>query len=202
MKKSAIISIFSLSAIVMFSCNEVKRHPGKVYMPDMSESRAYETYADHSNLAAKNIHFNNRPVEGTVMRGEELPYHLKNDSTGYAQSASFASPIPTMNEKQMEEAARLYAVNCGVCHGNALDGNGPLYKDGQGPYPVKPATLAGDAKIEALPVGTVFHVITYGKNLMGSYASQLSSKQRWMVAEYVKSKQSKATPADATASVK
>jgi mono/diheme cytochrome c family protein len=70
-----------------------------------------------------------------------------------------------------------------------LDGNGPLYKGGTGPYAAKPATLAGDPKIEALPEGTLYHVMTYGKNLMGSYASQLNRKQRWMVAQYVKSKQ-------------
>ena len=35
----------------------------------------------------------------------------------------------------------------------------------------------------------MFHVVTYGKNNMGSYASQLDKKQRWMVVEYVKSQQ-------------
>jgi mono/diheme cytochrome c family protein len=37
----------------------------------------------------------------------------------------------------------------------------------------------------------MFHVTTYGKGNMGSYASQLSKKQRWMVVQYVKSQQSK-----------
>jgi hypothetical protein len=31
--------------------------------------------------------------------------------------------------------------------------------------------------------------MTYGKNLMGSYSSQLDRKQRWMVAQYIKFKQ-------------
>jgi mono/diheme cytochrome c family protein len=33
------------------------------------------------------------------------------------------------------EAERLYLINCGICHGTKLDGNGPLYNDGKGPYP-------------------------------------------------------------------
>ena len=37
--------------------------------------------------------------------------------------------------------------------------------------------------------GTMFHYITYGKNAMGSYASQLSTKQRWMIVHYIKEKQ-------------
>jgi mono/diheme cytochrome c family protein len=64
-----------------------------------------------------------------------------------------------------------------------------LYKGGNGPFAAKPANLVGDAKIAALSEGTLYHVMTYGKNLMGSYASQLNRKQRWMVAQYVKSKQ-------------
>jgi hypothetical protein len=47
----------------------------------------------------------------------------------------------------------------------------------------------------------MFYSVAYGKNLMGSYASQLSRKQRWMVIRYIKTKQmkAKATPAAAPA---
>jgi mono/diheme cytochrome c family protein len=201
MKKLAIISVFTLTAILVVSCSDVQREPGRTYMPDMAYSRAYETYSDHSNLASKGINYNNMPVAGTVSRGEELPYHLTNDSAGYSASASVVDPLPRLNAMEMTEAERLYLINCGICHGTALDGNGPLYKGGQGPFPAKPATLVGDPKIEALPEGTLFHVMTYGKNLMGSYASQLNRKQRWMVAQYVKSKQAKSTGTSPMAAV-
>lgn len=170
-------------------------------MPDMSTSRAYETYADHSNLAAKSVNYNNQPVAGTISRGEEMPYHLANDSTGYAQSATVPNPLVKLSDADMVEAERLYLINCAICHGPKLDGNGPLYKGGQGPYPAKPATLVGDAKIEALSEGTIYHVQTYGKNLMGSYAAQLNRKQRWMISSYVKSKQmgGKTAGSDSTA---
>lgn len=191
MKKLFIISAFSLSAIAIVSCDDdVQRTPGTNYMPDMGRSRAYETYDDHSNLASQGINYNNQPVSGTVGRGEELPYHLKNDSAGYAASGAIANPIKIMSQGDMAEAERLYQINCAICHGSKLDGNGPLYKGGDGPYPAKPATLVGDPVIEAKSEGTYFHVQTYGKNLMGSYASQLNKKQRWMIAKFIKSKQS------------
>ena len=82
-----------------------------------------------------------------------------------------------------------------ICHGSKLDGNGPLYKGGDGPYPAKPATLVGDAKYENMPAGQMFYSVTYGKNLMGSYASQLDTKQRWMVIHYIKMKQAAAQSA-------
>jgi hypothetical protein len=203
MKKLSIIAFLCAGAVIV-SCSDVKRKPGSVYMPDMAYSRAYETYADHSNLAEKNINYNNRPVVGTVARGEEMPFHIEidmpGDSTNYVASKAVVNPIDSFNTKQLVEAERLYLINCGICHGAKLDGNGPLYKDGTGPYAAKPATLVGDAKYEAMPEGQMFYSVAYGKNLMGSYASQLSRTQRWMVIKYIKGKQNAAkATADATA---
>jgi len=63
--------------------------------------------------------------------------------------------------------------------------------------------------VSKMPEGQMFYSVTYGKNLMGSYASQLNTRQRWMVIAYIKSKQAaKAAPvtspaaADSTAAGK
>lgn len=177
-------------------------------MPDMAYSRAVETYADHSNLKAEGINYNARPVDGTVKRGD-VYYEMLKDTTGsYDLSATMVNPLPALDSLQSVEAERLYLINCGICHGSKLDGNGPLYKDGAGPYPAKPATLVGDAKYTAMTEGTMFHSITYGKGLMGSYASQVTPKQRWMIIHYIKNKQGgEAKPAagaatDSTATAK
>jgi hypothetical protein len=37
-----------------------------------------------------------------------------------------------------------------------------------------------------MPIGTMYAAVKYGKNAMGSYASQLDIKQRWQVLAYVK----------------
>jgi mono/diheme cytochrome c family protein len=195
MKKLSIIAILCAGAVIV-SCSDVKRKPGSIYMPDMAYSRAYESYADHSNLAEKGINYNNRPVEGTIARGEEMPFHIAKDAAGdttnYFASRAVKNPIDSLTDKQLVEAERLYLINCGICHGTKLDGNGPLYKGGDGPYAAKPATLVGDVKYESMPAGQMFYSIAYGKNLMGSYASQLSRTQRWMVIKYIKEKQAAA----------
>jgi hypothetical protein len=200
MNKLTIIAILSTAAVII-SCSDVKRKPGNVYMPDMANSRAYETYADHSNLADKGINYNNRPVSGTMARGEEMPFHIakdaQGDTTNYTASKLVKNPIETLNEAEYKESERLYLINCGICHGTKLDGNGPLYKDGNGPFAARPAILVGNAKYEAMPEGQMFYSVTYGKTLMGSYASQLSRKQRWMVIKYIKMTQAKAKAAAA-----
>ena len=185
--------IFTVVAgFLVVGCSNVRRDPGHVYMPDMGYSRAYETYADHSELEKNGISYNNMPVAGTIARGEELPFPLSKDAPGdsanYVASKQITNPL-TLDSAHLKEAERLYLVYCGICHGKALDGNGPLYNGGNGPFGAKPATLVGDAKYESMPEGQMFYSATYGKNLMGSYASQLTRTQRWEVIAYIKAKQ-------------
>jgi mono/diheme cytochrome c family protein len=191
--------LFCLLAVVLASCSEVRRDPGRVYMPDMAYSRAYETYSvtpeQREALLKEGIHFSNVPVPGTMKRGALFPFDIpkdkEGDTTNYVASKLVKNPLTTaeLNAPTMVEAERLYLVNCGICHGMKLDGNGPLYKGGDGPFPAKPATLVGDKKYEIMPEGQLYYSVTYGKNKMGSYASQLDTRQRWMVIAYVKSKQ-------------
>jgi mono/diheme cytochrome c family protein len=205
-KKISILSLLAATILVVVSCSDVKRTPGRVYMPDMAYSRAYETYSvtpeQKAALLKKGIHFSNIPVEGTVKRGELFPFAIAKDkdgdSTNYVASKAVKNPLPVLDTLHMAEAERLYLVNCGICHGSKLDGNGPLYKGGDGPYPAKPANLSGDAKYHVMPEGQMFYSVTYGKNKMGSYASQLDSRQRWMVIDYIKSKQGGKSGADST----
>jgi mono/diheme cytochrome c family protein len=205
MKKIIIITGIISTALMVISCNGVRREPGRTYMPDMAYSRAYETYAERdSSIFTKSesdrghkIFYNNIPVAGTMAQGDMASYLLKNDSTGYAQSADIINPI-TREAVNMKEAERLYLVNCGICHGPKLDGNGPLWKDGNGAFSSKPIALVGDAKYTAMKEGTMFHSLTYGKNAMGSYASQLTTRQRWEVIHYIKMKQGPVAPATAS----
>lgn len=192
MKKTLII--VSCIAMVMVSCGGPKRDAGRAYMPDMAYSKAYETYTPAQERLDKEDstlppHYNAMPVLGTIARGELGAYRIVADTTGsQVAAAGLTSPL-VKGSVDLKEAERLYLVNCGICHGAKLDGNGPLFNNGTGPYAAKPATLVGDAAIEALSEGQIFHVATYGKGQMGSYASQLSTKQRWMVATFIKSKQ-------------
>ncbi|MEO7923577.1 MAG: c-type cytochrome [Chitinophagaceae bacterium] len=188
MKKIWIITGFAAIVIGMVSCNKTRRSPGRAYMPDMAYSRAYETYATTEGLQKEGVHYTALPVKGTIARGDILNiYPYENDLTGYEQSGNVKNPFKA-DSIDLKESERLYLVNCGICHGTKLDGNGPLYNDGKGPYTAAPKNLMGD-DMKKLPEGTMFHSVTYGKGQMGSYASQLSTTQRWMVIAYIKSKQ-------------
>jgi mono/diheme cytochrome c family protein len=199
MKKTRILlSLIVVTGIatLVVSCDS-KREPGKIYMPDMAYSRAYEAYAPN-NLANENVNYIPYPVEGTIRRGDLFPYTLPNDSNGYKMSAMVKDPLPPNNPTQMKEAERLFNINCAICHGAKMDAQGPLATGGKVPA-VANLTLA---QYIAMPEGTMFHSITYGKNNMGSYASQLSREQRWMVVQYVKAHQASLSGGGATMEAK
>lgn len=198
----------ALTAIIItgiVSCGGgVKREQSKVYMPDMAYSRAVETYADNSNLKNAGIYYDANPVAGTIKRegvaAFALAKDLGTDTTNYVASKQIINPLPALNDKDMAEAKRLYNINCGICHGEKGQANGPLA-----------AKVGGIANLtldiyKVMADGTMFHSLTYGKNNMGSYASQLSREQRWMIVKYVRTLQgvggATAAGADSTAPAK
>jgi mono/diheme cytochrome c family protein len=197
MKKIAIISTLIITtAVVLISCDS-KRQPGKIYMPDMTYSRAYETYALRDSTiftmdaadAGHKIYYNGQTVTGTMKRGELAPYTVPNDSNGLLNLSSLVkNPLGPLTTADSAEAARLFNINCGICHGLKAEANGPV------------AAKIGGVKsiIAASPGfsdGRIFHVMTYGQNNMGSYASQLSREQRWRIVQYIRTLEPKTTVA-------
>jgi mono/diheme cytochrome c family protein len=190
MKKIPVIACAFIAVVMaVASCSNNKK-PGAVYMPDMGHSRAYETNSENDIFPDKQT--NRTPVAGTITREQLLPFRIEKDAAGdtsnFARARTVQNPLPALNEADLKEAERLYLVYCGICHGSKLDGNGPLWKDGDGPYPAAPKNLL-DPTIVSQGDGQIFYTITYGKNKMGSYASQLNPKQRWMVIDYIREKQ-------------
>lgn len=185
MNKTKSIVVASLMAglcLAACSSDDMHRNPGKTYAPDMTYSRAYDAYTANPNFADGQT--SRQPVMGTVARGHELPDHLtEGDTTAYKTFTT----TTRFTEAEVTEGGRLFNIYCGICHGAAMDGNGPLYASGK--FAAMPANLK-DAKYLHMPVGTMYAAIKYGKNAMGSYASQLDVKQRWQVIAYIKKVQS------------
>lgn len=186
MKKSYLVTVILGGAAFISACNSgnIRRNPGKIYAPDMVYSQAYDAYT--ANPVTANGLTSQVPVPGTIARGQAIPLRLEETDT----AAYDALPFPyDFSAAEIEEGARLYNIYCGICHGAALDGNGPLYSSGK--FAAMPANLAtGGEYYTFMAPGRIYHAIVYGKNMMGSYASQLNEKERWQVVAYVKQIQS------------
>lgn len=187
MKRINIIIVLFITAgslLLLSACHTRKYHePKDIYMPDMEYSRAYDAYTENPNFADNQT--SRLPVPGTIKRGAMLPYHIPESDSGYAYSGTVQNPLH-VDDSILKEGKRLFDIYCAICHGEKLDGDGPLYKGGSGPFIAAPANfIAGPTS--TLPEGTIFYVATYGLRNMGSYASQVNQDQRWMIVSYIKS---------------
>ena len=174
--------VIIIIALFFNSCKN-NEYPNYEYMPNMYESTGYETYAE--NMLFENGQAALNPVDGTIPRGHSL-YQYEDSNSGYELAKNNLQNPLEDDEINMAKAKELYEIYCGVCHGNKGDGQGILMKR---------------EKILGIPSysdpgrditeGSVYHVIYYGRNTMGSYANQLNEMERWMVTEYVMQLKSK-----------
>ena len=174
---SVVVLMFALSSLTSCNSDGPQREPSMVYMPDMYYSKAYEPYSEDPNgidgVEART------PVEGTIKRGY-VPYEIPNTEEGYQQSHENKSPIAT-TEESLKEGEHLFNIYCISCHGIKGDGQGVLVQNEKflGVPSYAPSRLPN------ITEGSIFHVETYGRNMMGSHASQLTSEERWKVAQHV-----------------
>ncbi len=149
--------------------------PNYQYFPNMYEPVGYETYAD-TDAFANGIEAQ-IPVVGSVMRGWE-PYDYPDTNEGYeAAKAELISPIMD-TENNLANGKELYGIYCAVCHGNKGDGQGILMTR------EKFLGVPSYADREITP-GSIYHVLMYGKNAMGSHAGQVNAEERWQIAQHV-----------------
>jgi len=176
MKSLFKITLLMVVLISFASCKKDSR-PNYQFMPNMYESVGYETYSESD--AFKNGVEAQLPADGTIARGHDL-YEIENTNEGYELAkATLTSPLEA-SEIDEVRAGQLYGIYCGVCHGNKGDGQGNL---------VKREKILGvpsyDDAGRTLTPGSIYHVIYYGRNAMGSYANQLNEEERWQVVDYV-----------------
>ena len=165
--------LLGLSALVT-SCHD-KYSPNYQYMPNMYESVGYETYSE--SHAFKNGKEGQLPVKGTINRGFE-PFEYENSTAGYELAkANLKSPLDSLS-RDLVKGKELFEIYCAICHGVAGNGKGKL---------VTQEKFLGvpSYKDRVITEGSIFHVVTYGLNSMGSHANQIDAHERWLVAAYV-----------------
>ena len=87
------------------------------------------------------------------------------------------------------EGKRLFGIYCAICHGfdGKASGHIVVGEDVKSQFPPPPNYFTDP--LLHLSEGKMFFTVHYGKNLMGSYATQLDQVQIWKVIAYIKSLQ-------------
>ncbi|MDB4108536.1 cytochrome c [Flavobacteriaceae bacterium] len=174
MKSVLKIIVLVLALGSVFSCQN-DNSPNYQYFPNMYEPISYEAYGEYDIFP--NSQQALLPVEGTISRGHSL-YEFENTNEGYASALSDLNSPLASAELDAKRGKELYEIYCGICHGNKGAGQGKL---------VKREKILGVPSYadRAITEGSIYHVIYYGKNTMGSYANLLNEEERWQVTAYV-----------------
>lgn len=186
-KNSCIKLSLALVVVSLFSCKE-KNGLAPEYMPDMFRSPSIETYVDYGEVRDKqHPEMKDKmsamlPVKGTIPRGF-TPYPYENTPEGYELAgANLKNPL-VYNEQVVKEGEVLFGMFCVHCHGTTGQGDGILVQREK--FPPLPVKFAPGL---AIPEGKMFHSITYGRNLMGAHASQLTKEERWKLVLFIRTK--------------
>ena len=171
-----IINRFVLVLVVasLWSCQD-KRRPNYQFFPNMYAPVGYEAYGEYDVFP--NSQEALLPPENTIARGHSL-YAFEDTNEGYdAALKTLKSPLSAL-EVNTKKGKELYEIYCAICHGNKGAGMGKL---------VKREKILGVPSYadRAITTGSIYHVIYYGKNSMGSYANFLNEEERWQVTAYV-----------------
>ncbi len=196
-----IVGVIS-AGIFLASCAAGPDNTGLEYAPQMYHSTPYEpltqitdksagTWLDSNEADDQGEFYNSNPynafsmnmrepVANTVKRGTLLQPEFTVDELELAANTLVSPFDSTASEDVVKNGKVLYERFCQHCHGAKGQGDGLVAEKYAGV-----ANLNGAAYLE-ITEGHIFHVITYGKGLMGAHGSQISPEDRWRIARYVK----------------
>lgn len=145
--------------------------PNMIFMPDMVYSPAVKAQEQGALRA---------PPAGTVPRGglTAMRFAREDDEGG----KELTNPFPRTREN-LQRGQAVFNVYCIVCHGAYGEGDGSIVPR----YP-RPPSLQTE-KIRGWSDGQIVHIISKGRNLMPSYATQIAPADRWAVANYIRALQ-------------
>lgn len=175
-----------LSVVVLFtSCSRDRSKPNMQYMPDMYVAVPYEPYAINPKMPDSLASLT--PPSGAVARGHSVMEYLGTTEGYNLALTNLKNPLP-VNEENLANGKKMFNIYCAVCHGEKGDGKGVLVQNGK---------FLGVPNYKDRPIteGSIYHVIYYGRNMMGSHAGQLTEKERWQVTQYVQKLRNELLPA-------
>ena len=122
------------------------------------------------------------PIDGTVARG-----HLDDNEAFFtgADGRDVLAKIPVeLNRDTLARGRERFDIYCTPCHDRTGGGNGIVVQRGY----KHPQSFHSD-RLRQMPAGYYFQAMTNGFGVMPSYAAQVSPRDRWLIAAYVKTLQ-------------
>jgi mono/diheme cytochrome c family protein len=92
---------------------------------------------------------------------------------------------PPLTQALLERGRDRYNIYCAVCHGYAGDGDSIVASK----MSLRAPPTFHDDRLRAYTPGQIYNAITEGYGIMPTYAAEVSTPDRWAIANYVKALQ-------------
>lgn len=167
------------SSLLSLGCDPKK--PNVELIQDMMDQPSYKAQ-DQDPITG--LSSNRMPPEGTVPKGIK-PYPF-NPSEGELAGKKLSNPLAKPTPEVLAKGKERYTVYCSVCHGETGKGDGPVAEK---MLVKRPPPLISEL-VRNYPDGRLYHIITAGQGVMGSYAGQVGTPEnRWALVTYIRSLQ-------------
>ncbi len=182
-----LILLFMMSFI---GCGS-KRDPQVELIQDMMQSPAVKPQ-DYDENKSGSLAMR-LPPEGTVPRQQSIPYRYYEIKTSEEAEQKITTPqFDESDFEMLQRGQKMYYIYCGACHGMTGRGDGLVATK----TVLTPPSLVND-KIKGWQDGGIYHLITMGRGLMGSFAAQIPNKKdRWALVHFIRRLQEYAEPED------
>lgn len=183
--KNSINFVFLTLFIFIVGCNGGKNQTNIELVQAMMDQKSVKFQdwdANKPNQFAMSI-----PPENTVPRGyKPYPYKGKPEDAGKGLKNPHQQ---NFSKTTLELGKKKYDIYCSVCHGSLGMGDGPV----AGKMILKPPMLVSQ-KVKDFSDGRIFHIITDGQGVMGSYLTQIQEEDsRWAIVNYIRTLQKRST---------
>ena len=134
------------------------------------------------SLFTKNVSTSRAPVEGTVARGT-----LQDDAaffTGKEGATAVNALTFQLTAEILDRGEQRFNIYCAPCHGVSGRGDGMIVRRGYR----QPPSFHVD-RLQQAPLGHFYDVMTNGFGAMPDYRAQVTPRDRWAIAAYVRALQ-------------
>ena len=175
------VNFFLMGILIILTGCEQPVEKGKYrFFYELYDSIPYDSFDE--NPVTSDGKTLREPVSGTIARGMKPYRYQKTPQDAERAGRELKNPLVKTPE-HVAQGRELYNIYCMVCHGVSGQGNGPVIPKFPAPQPYTSDYM------KQLPPGRIFHVMTRGSYIMGSYASQISPEERWRIVQYVETLQ-------------
>ncbi len=176
MRKALMATVASSMLIALAGCHTDMWTQPKVHKP-MQQS---DFFADGSSA---------RPlVSGTVPHKSEDQLKVGNSFfSGIGEDGKLVDELPVsipLTKENLVRGKERYNIYCSPCHGRSGDGKGMIAIRGLSLRRV-PGNYHTE-KLQKMPLGHFYDVITNGFGVMYSYGSRVEPDDRWRIAAYIR----------------